>query len=82
MKARDIIDTKKVKENMKVYRAEKKAQLIDLRDRKKADMAAKKHSRQIDNLKKAYIKAGGSYADAITTCNTLTANNNESSQIV
>lgn len=82
MRAKDIIDTKAVKENLKVYKAEKKALAIELKNRIKNAKAVKKQQKAEENVVKAVIKAGGSFTDALETCKTITANRvNGSSQI-
>ena len=72
MKMNICFDTDVVKENLKTLKAEKKAQLAELRDQKKKEKADKKFNRDIDRLKKAQIKVGISAADAITVCNKIT----------
>ena len=81
MERQKIINKDAVKENMKAFRAEKKAQLIEYRNQKKIDKAAKKQSRYIAKFQKNYLKAGGSLTGAIAACNTL-AEDNGSSQVI
>lgn len=82
MRAKDIIDTKAVKENLKVYKAEKKALAIELKKRIKAAKAMKKQQKAEENLVKAVIKADGTFTDALEVCRMITANRvNGSSQI-
>ena len=82
MRAKDIIDTNAVKENLKVYKAEKKALAIELKNRMKAVKAVKKQQKAEEHLANAVMKAGGTFTDALEICRTITANRvNGSSQI-
>ena len=76
------IDGKEVRENLKVYKAEKKALAIELKNRIKTAKAVKKQQKAEENVVKAVIKAGGSFTDALETCRSITENRvNGSSQI-
>lgn len=84
MRAKDIIpiDTNEVKANFKVYKAEKKALAMQLKNQIKTAKAVKKQQKAEERLTKAVIKAGGSFTDALETCRTITENRvNGSSQV-
>lgn len=82
MRAKDIIDTKAVKKNLKAYKEEKKALAIELKNRMKAVKAVKKQQKAEEHLANAVMKAGGTLTDAFEVCKMVTVSRvNGSSQV-